>query len=113
MNTNNQTPTEQADAEQVDNALRAINDGHHDAAGKILLDVISRAPASYTFRFEDGLNVAIKFWDKNEFLHYVTFLQDRGLVRESPCRERPAMDSQCLPAGFLLFGFLEGCRQTV
>lgn len=96
--------TEAADAEKVDEALRAIRCDDHLAAESMLLEVARRSPSpqAYTYRFEDAEGRQfIKFWDQHEFLHYVTFAPNDG---------KQAMISwikSAYPRAFFHLGFLK------
>lgn len=72
---------ETADAERVDEALRALARGDLGAAESLLLSVMENTPRVYesSREAEDGLS--IKFWDQQEFVHYVMWQQKHGSPR--------------------------------
>ena len=72
---------EQHDAERVDQAIKHIEDGDVSLAYQLLSDVVPRAPASYTYQYEKGDTLFVKFWDNQEFMHYVTWQQSQGQNR--------------------------------
>lgn len=72
------TPTEQADANQVDDAIEAMELGSASTALKLLLDVISRCPERYVYSFQEPKGVYFKFWDENEFRHFFAHMKDTG-----------------------------------
>ena len=72
---------EQHDAERVDQAIEHIEDGDVSLAYELLSDVATRAPATYTYQYEAGDTLCVKFWDNREFMHYVTWQQAQGQSR--------------------------------
>ena len=72
---------EQHDAERVDQAIKHIEDGDVSLAYQLLSDVVTRVPASYTYQYEKGDTQFVKFWDNQEFMHYVTWQQSQGQNR--------------------------------
>jgi tetratricopeptide (TPR) repeat protein len=73
---------ETADAEQVDQAVEAIEAGDLDAAEALLLPLVARIPSDHRISWEeeDGTQ-CIRFWDQVAFLHYVTWQREQGEER--------------------------------
>ncbi|WP_224369163.1 hypothetical protein [Hyalangium versicolor] len=63
---------ESADAELVDQAIRRLLEGDVQGAARQLLDVVSRTPTPYVYRFERDGTLHIKFWDEEEFTLFST-----------------------------------------
>jgi len=79
MDFEQQNSLEIADAKKVDNSCYAISQGKLDFAESLLLGVISNTPSNYLNEFPDGENsIAIKFWDQNAFLNYITWQKKTG-----------------------------------
>lgn len=72
---------EQRDAERVDQAIQHIENGDVSLAYELLSDVVTRAPAHYTYQYEEGDTLFVKFWDNREFMHYVFWQQSQGRSR--------------------------------
>jgi tetratricopeptide (TPR) repeat protein len=72
---------ESLDAQQVEAALLLIADERLAEAERLLVDVVSRAPARYELMSVNGTQLDIKFWDLSDFLHYVTWQQKHGVER--------------------------------
>ncbi|MCX7164792.1 MAG: tetratricopeptide repeat protein [Rhodocyclales bacterium] len=66
--------TNTADGEKVDKAVEAIAAGNLAAAKSLLLTVIKNSPEQYSHQTatQEG-DLIIRFWDQQEFLHYVTW----------------------------------------
>jgi tetratricopeptide (TPR) repeat protein len=77
------TNTETQDAAKVDQAVAAILAGTTAEAEALLLSVIANTPAEYSNTAEepDG-TLKIKFWDQNEFIHYVMWQKQKGTERK-------------------------------
>lgn len=70
---------ESSDAEKVDLACDAINQGNLDKAEPLLLEVIHNTPKNYSNEVSDGKDgLAIKFWDNASFFHYITWQEKLG-----------------------------------
>lgn len=101
------TPTEQADAEQVDTAVRAIQSGDTTTGQNLLLDVIKRCPSRYTYSYQDSKGVNFKFWDKNEFMHFVSHMKDSGSTDRVLSGKNLYWISSAYPRAFYYLGFLK------
>jgi tetratricopeptide (TPR) repeat protein len=77
------TALESVDAEQVNVAMDALAAGKFDEAESLLLAVIANTPSNYTNVIENADGLSIKFWEQSDFLHYITWQQDRGLAKQS------------------------------
>jgi tetratricopeptide (TPR) repeat protein len=74
--------TEDQDAAKVDQAVAAIVAGKTAEAEALLLAVIANTPAEYTHTSEDpDGTLAVKFWDQQEFIHYVLWQKQHGTER--------------------------------
>src|SRR5262245_8591083 len=82
MATRDTAEKEARDAERVDQAIHALQTGNLKAAESILLSVIENTPLSYSNSSEDeDGSLSIKFWDQQDFIHYVTWQQQHGVER--------------------------------
>jgi tetratricopeptide (TPR) repeat protein len=89
---------EAIDAAKVDDAMRAIRAGEISCAKELLLSVIENTPREYTYQTVTGDGaLSIKFWDKDEFIHYVNWM--------APEREIIWMGS-AYPRAFFHLGFI-------
>jgi tetratricopeptide (TPR) repeat protein len=66
------------DAGRVDEALRRMQVCDNSTAFQLLSAVIANAPDEYTYQYEQDGTLHVKFWDKEEFLHYVTWWTAQG-----------------------------------
>lgn len=82
IQTNSGAIDERADAERVDSAVRMLHTGDIATAEKTLNEVVARIPDEYVFQFEQDGRLFIKFWDQNEFLHYVLWQKKHGVQKE-------------------------------
>lgn len=74
---------EKADAEIVDQAMRYIQTNDIDKALESLKDVISHTPTDYCNEYDiEGVHY-VKFWDKNQFVHYVTWKRQFDSIGET------------------------------
>ena len=65
---------EESDSQKVDQAIRAIGAHDFDTAKRILSLVIKNIPATYSHQTEaDDGSLKIRFWDKAEFVHFVSW----------------------------------------
>jgi tetratricopeptide (TPR) repeat protein len=64
--------TEERDAELVNQAGELLRQNKLEGAMKLLLDVASRTPNPYVREFQADGKRFIRFWDMEEFMHYVT-----------------------------------------
>lgn len=69
------------DAKVVDRAIDNIVAGRFDRAEKLLGKVIQNTPSNYEFQREHENILYIKFWDVDEFVHYVTWQHAQGQDR--------------------------------
>ena len=66
---------ERVDAGKVDSAIRFMNQSQISNSLPLLFDVIqSSRSEEYVYQYEEDDNLYIKFWDKNEYTHFVTFI---------------------------------------
>jgi len=72
---------EKRDADRVNSAVRALQAGELRAMESLLLDVVPNAPSEYVYQFEQDGTRFIKFWDKEEYLHYIVWQKDQGVAR--------------------------------
>lgn len=95
------TDVELDDSKLVDKALESIKHGDLAAAEAVLLDVVSRTPVQYQREYMQDGKRHIRFWDINEFTHYVNWTQ-----KHNP----PGVDIvwvNCVyPRAFYYLGFL-------
>ena len=68
---------ERTDAEKVSRAALAISQNELSKAACLLQEVIKNAPAEYVYSFEQGSQLFIKFWDRDEFAHYIANISDK------------------------------------
>lgn len=73
----NKSDYEQADALKVEKALEAIERNDLISARRLLQEVVANAPEEYVYSYEEGEDSFIKFWDQDEFLHYIAGLGDQ------------------------------------
>lgn len=79
MVTENRDSQEERDAQLVNEAIEALLTGRVRPAETKLLAVIANTPPNYQHQIEqDDGGIAIKFWDDEEFLHYVTWQKEHG-----------------------------------
>ncbi len=65
---------EEIDAEKVNEAAASINNGDLTAAKQLLNSVIRNVPINYAHTTEStDESLYMRFWDQNEFLHYVNW----------------------------------------
>ncbi len=62
---------ERQDAEKVSRAIEAIEQDDMSTARHLLEEVIANTPEEYVYSYEEGEVSFIKFWDEDEFLHYI------------------------------------------
>ena len=72
MEKENDESTAADDAEKVDAAIQLLTKGNANDAAKLLLDVIQRTPKPYVREFEADGKRYVRFWDAEEFMHFVT-----------------------------------------
>lgn len=82
-NSTNTSDRESADLETIDTAVESLAAGRLDKAESLLLGVIANTPSDYTNSVEDDEGISIKFWDQDDFIHYVTWQQDQGLATKN------------------------------
>ena len=73
----NRSDVEQENALKVNEALKAIGENDFPSARRLLQEVVANAPGEYVYSYEEGGRLFIKFWAEDEFLQYVTGLDDR------------------------------------
>jgi tetratricopeptide (TPR) repeat protein len=82
MTTASPGDNETQDARKVDEALVLLQAGDVTAAEAILQQVIANCPSEYANVLEDpDGSLAIKFWDQQEFVHYVLWQKQQGTER--------------------------------
>ncbi|MEQ9066847.1 MAG: tetratricopeptide repeat protein, partial [Gimesia chilikensis] len=69
------------DVTKVEAALEALTAGKLQQGERLLLEVVANTPETYENEEADGEGVAIKFWSMNEFMQYVSWMQDHGTER--------------------------------
>lgn len=69
---------EKSDAEKVSKAAQAISQNNFPEARRLLNEVISNTPANYTYSFKADGKYFIKFWNQDEYIHYVMGLSDEN-----------------------------------
>jgi tetratricopeptide (TPR) repeat protein len=97
-------PNEGDDAELVNDAVRYIQQREMEQARRVLLDVITRAPApgNYVHEFEADGKLHIKFWELTEFLAYVARMKSG----EIPERDLVWLGN-AYPRAYYYLGYLE------
>ena len=98
--------TETLDAERVDTALHALSGGDTNKAESLLTEVIQNAPTAYVYEYDDDGTLSIKFWDQQEFIHYVTWTRQQGTERSIEWLP------SAYPRAFYWLGFLKVKTQT-
>ncbi|WP_417396852.1 tetratricopeptide repeat protein [Gimesia chilikensis] len=69
------------DVTKVEAALEALTAGKLQQGERLLQEVVANTPETYENEEADGEGVAIKFWSMNEFMQYVSWMQDHGTER--------------------------------
>ncbi len=82
MNSVTERRTEKSDAERVDKAIQLLHEGELDAAIKLLREVVLNTPNDYSNEYNIDDVHYIKFWDKNQFVHYVTWKRQFDVIGE-------------------------------
>jgi len=81
MTNTNVLTLEARDVERVNTALRSLPTADPHNTQSLLLEVVENTPDPYVYQFErDGASF-IKFWDKEEFAHYVLWQKQHGVAR--------------------------------
>lgn len=62
---------EESDAQKVGMAIRAIEQKDLSKARSLLKEVVANTPKNYVYSYEDEGKLFIKFWDQEEFSHFV------------------------------------------
>lgn len=76
---------EAEDAELVESAVEHVMRKDFAPARQILLSVVARTPASYQRQTPDGDGgFSIRFWDQDDFLHFVTWTKPQWSVTWVP-----------------------------
>lgn len=70
--------TEKKDAEKVDRALMLIKNKDIFKARRLLNEVALNTPREYVYSFEENGSLYIKFWDFDEFVHFISNLPEEG-----------------------------------
>ncbi len=91
---------EMSDAKTVDTALHALSSKDIDAAEKLLLSVIENTPVDYINVSDTPLGQTIRFWSKNDFIHYVTYQREKGISSSVIWR------SNAYPRAYYYLGFI-------
>lgn len=92
---------EATDAEKVNQALAAIQGGQDDVALQLLQEVIANTPERYEQEFEEDGTLHRKFWDQEDFVHYVMRQKARGVERGV------VWIGNAYPRAFYYLGFLK------
>jgi tetratricopeptide (TPR) repeat protein len=82
MNSVTDRRIEKTDAEIVDKAIQLLHENELDAAIKILREVVLNTPNEYSNEYDIEDVRYIKFWDKNQFVHYVTWKRQFDVIGE-------------------------------
>ncbi len=72
---------EAADAEKVNQVERSLPDGAVEQLESVLLKVVQNCPEDYVYEYEKDGALCIKFWDQEEFVHFVLWQKEQGLER--------------------------------
>jgi len=88
------------DAEKVDRAILCISRKYLDIAHRLLLEVIENTPANYVNEFIEGDSLFVKFWDQQEFIHYVNWHKGSFEV------ENVVWIKNAYPRAFYYLGFM-------
>lgn len=94
---------ELADAELVDQALGQLVQGSVDGPQRMLLDVVSRTPEPYVQSFERNGTLHIKFWDMEDFTHYI-LLHKEQIERD---RQEVVWLKNAYPRAHYFLGFIQ------
>lgn len=73
MNSISERKLEKTDANIVDKAIQLLHENELDDAAQLLKEVILNTPNDYSNEYNIDNARYIKFWDKNQFVHYVTW----------------------------------------
>jgi tetratricopeptide (TPR) repeat protein len=95
-----QREIERQDADKVEEAVTAIQQGQLDRARRLLEEVKANTPSEYAFQYEEGDALVMKFWDQTEFVHYVTRHKDS-------IKKRLVWRTSAYPRAHYYLGFLE------
>jgi tetratricopeptide (TPR) repeat protein len=93
--------TEQRDAEKVDAARQALSSGDLERAEALLTGAAQNAPDNYEYQYEENNTLFIKFWEQEEFLHYVMWQRVQGTER------KVVWIRSAYPRAFYYLGFLK------
>lgn len=74
MAQNTCTEVESNDVEKVNRAIQARSQNDLSMARQLLEEVVANTPQYYVYSYEEGDRLFIRFWDQDEFIHYVTGL---------------------------------------
>ena len=91
---------EARDAEKVNKAVEYLINADVQSARLLLEEVVAKAPEEYVYQHDDGDTRYIRFWDKKEFDHYVTWQRDHGDTR--PVTWMPS----AYPPAYYYLGFI-------
>jgi tetratricopeptide (TPR) repeat protein len=83
MDLKDQSQLEKHDAERLDQALGALMAGDVRRAEPLLHAIIANTPDDYVTRYTTDAGLHIKFWDRNAFIHFVTWHQSRGTADQT------------------------------
>ncbi len=72
---------EAADAEKVNQVNRSIQSGSVEGVESLLFEVVRNCPEEYVYEYEKDGALCIKFWDQEEFLHFVFWQKNQGVER--------------------------------
>ena len=83
MNLATENSREKSDADIVDKAIGFIQANDLGKAFELLKSVISHTPTNYSNEYDIGDVHYIKSWDKNQFVHYVTWKRQYDNIGET------------------------------
>lgn len=98
---NQETNTETADAQKVDQAIATLRQGDLRTAERLLREVIANTPPNYVNAYDQDGTLYVKFWDQEEFIYYVLRQKERGTEQDVIWREN------AYPRAYYYMGFLE------
>lgn len=93
---------EPADAERVESAIQTLSAGDVAAALKTLSDVAGRTPGDYQNQYERDGTLYVKFWNVEDFTHFVTVGGPGGTRPE----QKVVWLKNAYPKAFYYLGFI-------
>ena len=91
---------EPADAEKVNRAARAIQTGDAEGAEGLLMEVVRNCPREYVYEYKENGTLFVKFWDRDEFVHFVLWQKKQGT------NQAVTWIPSAYPRAFFYLGFL-------